>query len=319
VAPEDSTRSDSNSRRPPRSPHLRKCARGPLLRWQTARRRHRGIRIRAGAKLALPEGVGGMTWRCGHGKRSGFAPTHVGRRQQVARGRERTCEAISLRRHCPDQVDGGRRLVFQLAGLSAFRLPRPSRRPPSIMHPLGRGHQGPRSHFFYDPVAVGRLGRVGHLTARHTRCVIAPRVPPPDGQSRSCWVHTRAGSRVGLFTAACAISLPWSVPACERSLMATERCDRTDFPIEMCHCPDQRHQVDLGPRPDPTATQSLYVGGVIGDGDVILGGVWEQEKSSLIPPRYQRTSGLPADWQLDGLITVSEQGPTGRRSCKRRG
>jgi hypothetical protein len=156
----------------------------------------------------------------------------------AARGRERTCEAISLRRHCPDQVDGGRRLVFQLAGLSAFRLPRPSRRPPSIVHPLGRGHQGPRSHFFYDPVAVGRLGRVGHLTARHTRCVIAPRVPPPDGQSRSCWVHTRAGSRVGLFTAACAISLPWSVPACERSLMATERCDRTDFPIEMCHCPD---------------------------------------------------------------------------------
>jgi hypothetical protein len=88
----------------------------------------------------------------------------------AARGRERTCEAISLRRHCPDQVDGGRRLIFQLAGLSAFRLPRPSRRPPSIVHPLGRGHQGLRSHRSTNPgQRAARAAAAGPLRDRRQR------------------------------------------------------------------------------------------------------------------------------------------------------
>ncbi len=89
----------------------------------------------------------------------------------VHAGREKTCEAISLRRHCPDQVDGGRRLIPRLAGLSAFRLRRPSRRLLPIVHPLGRCRQGPRSLLHLDPwqrasvVVASSSGRSGYSSS----------------------------------------------------------------------------------------------------------------------------------------------------------
>ncbi len=67
----------------------------------------------------------------------------------------------------------------------------------------------------------------------------------------------------------------------------------------------RHHLVDLGPPPDPTARQVWSVGGVLGDGDVILTGRWDQEASSVIPPIHERTSGRPAEWGLEIVLAVS--------------
>ena len=127
----------------------------------------------------------------GHSKRCGLASTPVGRRQQMRHaGCERTCEANSLRRHCPDQVDGGRRLVFQLAGLSAFRLPRPSRRPPSILHPLGRDHQGPRSHSSMNPWQWAGREWLGQATTQRRVAAV------PTGEHRARGVQRCRSQRL---------------------------------------------------------------------------------------------------------------------------
>jgi hypothetical protein len=59
---------------------LRKCARDPLLRWQTARRRHRAFEYELVRSLRYQRAWAVMTWRCGHGKRSGFVPSAFARR-----------------------------------------------------------------------------------------------------------------------------------------------------------------------------------------------------------------------------------------------
>lgn len=67
----------------------------------------------------------------------------------------------------------------------------------------------------------------------------------------------------------------------------------------------REHPIDPGPRPEPTATQSLSVDGVLSDGDVILSARWEQQVSSGLPTRYHRTSGRPAPWDLENITGVA--------------
>ena len=70
--------------------------------------------------------------------RQSRGPMTNGRRQK------RACGAVSLRRHCPDQVLGGRRSAFQLSGLSAFSpgsgSPRHSVWPSSLDHLADNPH-----------------------------------------------------------------------------------------------------------------------------------------------------------------------------------
>ncbi len=152
-----------------------RLSRRPLRRtWASVRAPVHGARREVEHRAAERRDMGGATWPCGTASGPPRLDACATETTGAARGCERTCEAISLRRHCPDQVDGGRRLAFQLAGLSAFRLPRPSRRPTSMVHPLGRGHQGPRSHSFMNP---------WHRTARAGR-------PPDHNTVAWLWLGT---------------------------------------------------------------------------------------------------------------------------------
>jgi hypothetical protein len=65
----------------------------------------------------------------------------------------------------------------------------------------------------------------------------------------------------------------------------------------------QQQDIDVGPRQNVFARRAMWVAGVLGEGDVVLGGTWESETAH--PLVYERTSGMPTGWQLDSVRAVS--------------
>lgn len=67
----------------------------------------------------------------------------------------------------------------------------------------------------------------------------------------------------------------------------------------------EAHTIDLGERPRPSAELAQEVVGVIAADDVVLRGWWWARDSSRTPIQFRRTSGRPAEWELDGTTTMS--------------
>ncbi len=86
------------------------------------------------------------------------------------------CGAVSLRRHCPDQVPGGRRSACQLSGLSAF--------PPGSGSPRHSVRSSSLDHLADDAQAGWRQWR-------------APRAESPGMYGRTSWLQRKLRQRSG--------------------------------------------------------------------------------------------------------------------------